>query len=46
MILKPNGPLRKAIKANKGKAKLRTKIVATNVATGEVDVDRRTYKFK
>lgn len=44
--LKPNGPLLKAIKRNKRKAKLRTKITATDVATGQVDVDKRTYRFK
>lgn len=44
--LKPNGALRKAIKADKGRAKLRTTITGTNVATGEVDVDKRTFKFK
>lgn len=45
-ILKPNGPLLKAIKANKRKAKLRTKVTATDVATGQVDVDKRTYRFR
>ena len=44
--LKPNGPLIKAIKADKGRAKLQATITGTNVATGEVDVDKRTFKFK
>lgn len=44
--IRPNGPLRKMIKANRGKAKLRTKIVGTDVTTGERDVDKRTFRFK
>jgi hypothetical protein len=44
--LKPNGPLLKAIKADKGRAKLQATITGTNVATGEVDVDKASFKFK
>jgi hypothetical protein len=45
-FLKPNKPARSAIKAKIGAAKLRTKIRATNISTGETDTDRRTFKFK
>ena len=44
--LKPNGPLLDAIKADKGRAKLQATLTATNVATGEIDVDKATFKFK
>ena len=44
--LKPNGPLLNAIKEDKGKAKLLATITATNVATGEIDVDKAAFKFK
>jgi hypothetical protein len=44
--LKPNKPARDAIKDNIAKAKLRTEVTATNVATGETDTDKRTFKFK
>ena len=45
-FLKPNKPARAAIKANIGSSKLRTKVTATNTATGETDTDSRTFKFK
>lgn len=44
--LKPNGPLLDAIKADKGRAKLQATLTGTNVATGEIDVDKATFKFK
>ena len=44
--LKPNGPLLDAIKADKGRAKLQATITGTNVATGEIDVDKATFRFK
>jgi hypothetical protein len=34
------------LKANKGKAKLRTKITAVNTLTGDTDTDQRVFKFK
>ena len=45
-FLKPNKAARSLIKANIGASKLRTSITATNSLTGEVDRDRRTFKFK
>jgi hypothetical protein len=45
-FLKPNKTARGLIKANLGASKLRTSITATNTLTGEVDRDRRTFKFK
>ena len=45
-FIKPNKNLRNAIKANIRTARLITKVTATNLATGEVDVDTRTYRFK
>ena len=44
--LKPNGPLLDAIKADKGRARLQATITGTNVATGEIDVDKASFKFK
>jgi hypothetical protein len=46
VFLKPNKPARAAIKASGNAAKLVTKVRATNVLTGEVDVDSRTFRFK
>jgi hypothetical protein len=45
-FLKPNKPARAAIKAHIGSSKLRTSVSATDLATGEVDTDKRTFKFK
>ena len=45
-FVKPNKAARSLIKANIGASKLRTSITATNIVTGEVDTDRRTFKFK
>jgi hypothetical protein len=46
VFLKPNKPARSAIKANIGASKLRTKVVAVNLTTGETDTDTRVFKFK
>jgi hypothetical protein len=46
VFLKPNKPARRAIKANLGASKLKTKVRATNPTTGEVDTDTRTFRFK
>jgi hypothetical protein len=45
-FLKPNKSARNLIKANLGASKLRTSITATNTATGEIDSDRRSFRFK
>ncbi len=44
--LKPNGPLLKSIRANIRSVRLKSKIVATDVATGLRDTDKRTFKLK
>jgi proline racemase len=44
--LQPNGPLLKAIKDNIGSVRLKSTIVATDVATGLQDTDKRTFKLK
>ncbi len=46
VILKPNGPLLKSLKADTGKFKLKVTVTATDPTTGETDTDRRTYRFK
>lgn len=46
VILKPNGPLLKDLKAETGKFKLKVEVTATDPTTGETDTDRRTYGFK
>ena len=46
VFLKPNKAARRAIIDSGSSAKLRTKIRATNIATGELDTDARTYRFK
>jgi hypothetical protein len=45
-VIRVNKGARSAIKANRRAAKLVTTVTATNTTTGEVDVDRRTYRFK
>lgn len=45
-FLTPNKPLRNAIKDHIGAAKLVTEITARDLATGETDTDRRTFRFK
>ena len=45
-FLKPNRAARSLIKANLDVSKLRTSITAINSLTGEVDTDRRTFRFK
>jgi hypothetical protein len=45
-VIELNKGARSAIKAAVKKAKLVTQVTATNVGTGEVDVDSRTYRFK
>ncbi len=45
-FIKPNQAARSAIKAHIGAARLVTQVTATNTATGEIDVDNRTYRFK
>ena len=45
-FIKPNKAARNAIKANIGAAKLVTEVTATDLTTGEIDVDNRTYRFK
>lgn len=45
-FLKPNQAARNAIKAKIGAARLITEVTATNVLTGEVEILRRTFKFK
>jgi hypothetical protein len=44
--LRPNKPLRRAIRRDLKPSKLRTEITATNLATGETDTDTRTFRFK
>lgn len=46
VFLKPNKAARAAIKASGNSAKLRTTVRATDLVTGEVDTDTRTYRFK
>ncbi len=43
---KPNGPLLKELRDNPGRYKLAVTLTATDALTGEIDVDKRTYKFK
>jgi hypothetical protein len=45
-FLKPNKPARQAMAESVGKSKLRTSVLATNIATGETDTDKRTFKLK
>jgi hypothetical protein len=44
--LTPNKALRSFMKKNIKKSKLRIEVTATNVLTGEVDVDSNTFKLK
>jgi hypothetical protein len=46
VFLKPNKAARNAIKASGNAAKLKTKIRATDVVTGEADSDSRAFRFK
>lgn len=46
VVLKPNGPLLKDLKADTGKFTLKVEINATDPTTGETDTDRRTYRFR
>ena|SRR5918994_1803576 len=46
VFLEPNRAARRAIKASGKSARLRTKVRATAVATGETDADARAYRFK
>jgi hypothetical protein len=41
-----NGPAFKALKKYRNKARLRTRLRATDLTNGSVDVDRRTFRFK
>jgi hypothetical protein len=41
-----NKVVRKVIRDNIKKAKLRTTVIGTNSLTGEVDTDQQTFKFK
>jgi hypothetical protein len=45
-FIKPNKAARAAIKADIGASKLRTEVTARNLATGEIDTDTRTFRFK
>jgi hypothetical protein len=45
-FFKPNGPLLRAMKASPGKYKIRSKITATNPATGAVETISRTFRLK
>jgi hypothetical protein len=45
-FIKPNGPLLKGMKATPGKYKIRSKITATNLATGAVETIARTFRLK
>lgn len=45
-FVRPNKPLRKTIRDSIGATRLHTEVSATNLATGETDTDKRTYKFK
>jgi hypothetical protein len=45
-FLKPNRAARRAIRSNLSAARLRTVVKATDALTGEVDIDRRTFRFK
>jgi len=44
--LQLNRPALQALKANRRAARFRTRVRAVDVVTGEVDVDRRTFRFK
>ena len=46
VILTPNGALLKAFKASPGRFVIKTKISATDPATGETDVDTRNFRLK
>ncbi len=46
VILKPNGPLLRGLRAFPGRFKLASTVIATNPATGETDSDTRVYRFK
>jgi hypothetical protein len=46
VFLKPNKPARAAIKRNIKASKLRTRLNATNLTTGETDADARTFRFR
>jgi hypothetical protein len=41
-----NGPTRAALKRNRAKARLRTRISAVDRTTGDTDLDRRTFRIK
>jgi hypothetical protein len=41
-----NRPALRALKANRREARFRTRVRAVDVVTGEVDVDRRSFRFK
>ncbi len=41
-----NAPARAALKQNRAKARLRTRIAAVDRTTGDTDVDRRTFRIK
>ena len=41
-----NRPALRALKANRRAARFRTRVRAVDVVTGEVDIDRRTFRFK
>jgi hypothetical protein len=45
-FIKPNGPLLKGMKASPGKYKIRSKITATDLATGAVETIARTFRLK
>ena len=45
-FLEPNKAARAAIRESGGSAKLVTKVSATNTLTGEIDTDRRNFRFK
>lgn len=46
VFLEPNKPARAAIRESGKSAKLVTKVSATNTLTGEIDTDRRNFRFK
>ncbi len=41
-----NAPARAALKQNRAKARLRTRIAAVDRTTGDTDADRRTFRIK
>lgn len=45
-FIKPSKSIRRAIRRFPKRARLVTKVTSVDLATGETDVDKRTYRFK